>query len=501
MKKLFNLLFIVTLLFTVACDKKDESTCSDGKQNQGETGVDCGGPCTACAAAATCNDGIQNQGETSVDCGGPCAICTQTLEGNLTTQTLTADKKYLLKGLVYINDGVTVTIEEGVTIFGDKASKASLVVNRGGKLIANGSAAKPIVFTSNAPEGYRNYGDWGGIILCGKAPNNQSPNQIMEGPSDFNNTTTMAGSYGGTTSNDNSGSLKYIRLEFGGISYAPDKEINGLTLCSVGSGTTLEHIQVTYSGDDAFEWFGGAVNAKYLVAFKAWDDDFDTDFGYAGKVQFAVSMRDLNIADKSASNGFESDNDAAGSTNTPLTTAQFSNVTIMGPHVFNAKSKNGAPDPSNVSANYGSGMHVRRNSNLEIYNSIVAGYPQIANFDKTGGALKVKYNHFQKYVNVPANGTSALFTAGNSNDTTGLSTLNTWGGKGNVANLFADTTLANGNPIQKSGSPALSGANFTNLTDPFFTTTTYKGAMGTSPDAAWDWTSGWLNFAPENKTY
>ena len=120
--------------------------------------------------------------------------------------------------------------------------------------------------------------------------------------------------YGGTDANDNSGVLRYVRIEFPGIAFTDNNEINGLTCGGVGAATTLEHVQVSYSGDDSFEFFGGTVNAKYLIAYRGWDDDFDTDFGYSGKIQFAVSLRDPEIADQSGSNGFESDNDGSGTT-------------------------------------------------------------------------------------------------------------------------------------------------------------------------------------------
>ena len=108
--------------------------------------------------------------------------------------------------------------------------------------------------------------------------------------------------------------MKYVRIEYPGIAYSPNNEINGLTFGGVGRGTTIDYIQVSYSGDDSYEWFGGTVNCKHLIAYRGWDDDFDTDFGYQGKLQFLVGLRDPEVADQSGSNGFESDNDGSGST-------------------------------------------------------------------------------------------------------------------------------------------------------------------------------------------
>jgi len=288
--------------------------------------------------------------------------------GNIPPNTTwTKDKVYLLDGYVFVPDGVTLTIEAGTIIRGDITHQGTLIVSKGGKLIANGTVTEPIVFTSNQAAGGRTYGDWGGIILLGKAPINP-PGGIstIEGGVG----TGLSAEYGGTVPNDNSGSLQYVRIEFPGIAYVTNNEINGLTMGGVGSGTTIDYIQVSYCGDDSYEWFGGTVNAKHLIAFRGWDDDFDTDFGYSGMVQYAVSLRDPAIADGSKSNSFESDNDASGNDRSPYTSAVFSNVSSFGPKLFAA-----AAAPGDYNANYQSAMHLRRNTKLKIYNSIFAGWP------------------------------------------------------------------------------------------------------------------------------
>jgi len=280
--------------------------------------------------------------------------------GDITTNTTwTKNNVYLLNGWVYVKNGVTLTIEAGTLIRGDKTNKAALIVEKGAKLIANGTAAEPIVFTSNQPAGSRTYGDWGGVILCGQAPINPTGGSaIIEGG--------VGSSYGGTDPLDNSGSLQYVRLEFGGIAFVLNSEINGITFGGVGSGTTLDHIQVSYAGDDSFEWFGGTVNAKHLIAYRGWDDEFDTDFGYSGMVQYAVGLRDPAVADQSQSNGFESDNDATGSSNSPFTSAIFSNVSFFGPLVT---------PTTTINALFKRAMHIRRNSKLQVYNGVFAGWP------------------------------------------------------------------------------------------------------------------------------
>jgi len=272
--------------------------------------------------------------------------------------TWTKNNVYLLDGWVYVVDGVTLTIEPGTIIRGSKANKGALIVEPGGKIIARGTKDEPIVFTSNEPAGQRTYGDWGGVIVCGRSIINKANPQIEGGPRTI---------YGGDIDADSSGVLSFIRIEFPGIAFQPDKEINGLTFGAVGSKTQVDHIQVSFSGDDSYEWFGGSVNAKYLIAYKGWDDDFDTDYGYHGMVQFGVSLRDPQIADPgSKSNSFESDNDGSGSAATPFTTAVFSNISSFGPL---------ATPQTPISGDYLRSMHLRRNTKLQIYNTVLAGWP------------------------------------------------------------------------------------------------------------------------------
>ena len=150
---------------------------------------------------------------------------------------------------------------------GEKA--ASLIIEPGAKIMAEGTVDKPIVFTSDKEPGKRATGDWGGLIICGNARVNQTKRPVIEGG--------PGTEYGNTTSDEfngeSSGKLKYVRIEFAGYPLEPDKEINGLTFGGVGSGTEVEFVQVSYSNDDSYEWFGGTVNAKHLVAYKGWDDD------------------------------------------------------------------------------------------------------------------------------------------------------------------------------------------------------------------------------------
>lgn len=436
--------------------------------------------------------------------------------------TWTADKKYLLKGNIYVQSPAELTIEAGTKIFGDKVTKGALIVSRGAKIHAVGTADKPIIFTSSAPKGFRNYGDWGGVVLLGKAQNNQSVNQAIEG---ISAPTGDNGLYGGdgSTNADNTGELQYARIEFAGIALSTDNELNGLTLGGVGSGTKVDHIQVSYSGDDSYEWFGGTVNSTYLIAYRGWDDEFDTDFGYSGKNQFLVSFRDPNIADKSGSNGFESDNNAQGDAKTPQTSATFANVTFFGPYMYANLSSAGALSASNVSANYARGAHIRRNSALKVYNTIFAGANlRGIDFDATSSSAVFKGNYVARMLGaakiISSNTTpittydaSAFFTdntingyiAGTSTDAfipNAVDLNAVFAGSSIKSPSTAATSqlwdIAAPKALLATGSPLLTGA--IDLTAQGFVKTDYIGAF----DASNNWASAaWINYDPNNTDY
>lgn len=431
------------------------------------------------------------------------------LSGDISeNQTLDASKKYLIKGFVYVKAGATLRIPAGTVLLGDKATKGTLIVTRGARIEAAGAPDKPIVFTSAQAPGARREGDWGGIILLGKAPVNPAGGSAkIEGGL----IPTNGGSeqdyiyYGGTDANDNSGTLKYVRIEFAGVAYTPDNEINALTMGGVGAGTTISHVQVYRSGDDAFEWFGGTVNCDHLVATYTWDDDFDTDFGYSGNVQFGLVQRAATIADQSGSNGFESDNDGNGSASTPLTRARFSNITIVGP----VKTANAPGSPlSGINANYQHAAQIRRNSSQSICNSILTGFPvglyiddskgQPSSLHATSGALMFRNNIIagcaQPFKAAPAWSESAAWFAA-----TGTLVLDS---AQHIAmeDPYKFSPVISGNAgtpgfLLKSGSPALSGADFTGLTG--FEPVPYRGAF----DGANDWTLGWTTWYAEDTAY
>lgn len=306
----------------------------------------------------------------------PSGGSTITLSGRIdkdTTLRAGLGNKYILSGLVYMVNNATLKIEPGVTVYADYtgANVAALVITRGAKIVASGTQDNPIVFTSNSP--VPRSGDWGGVVICGKASINTSFTGTGGGPGTYQVEGGVDNSFGdgiaggGASPNDDdsSGVLKYVRIEYAGYAYQPDKEINSLTMAAVGRKTVIDYVQVTYAKDDAFEWFGGTVNCSHLIAYKTQDDDFDTDNGYSGKVQFGIVLRDSTIADISRSEAFESDNDANGSTNNPQTRAVFSNMTVIGPRATLANTGNTL---------FLGAAQIRRNSGIAIFNSVFLGW-------------------------------------------------------------------------------------------------------------------------------
>jgi hypothetical protein len=516
-KNTLSLALLATLLGLGACQTKDITPAP----NTTGSGTSTGGPATpGTAASVTVEPGTA---------------------GITTNTTWTAANKYLLKGFVYVRSGATLTIEPGTVIFGDKDTKGALIIEPGAKIMAAGTAAKPIIFTSNQPKGARNYGDWGGIIIAGNAPVNSTVNGTL--PTIEGGPTTKYGSVPTTpvtqaAVTDNSGVLQYVRIEFGGVAFSPNNEVNGLTLAGVGNGTTLDHIQVSYSGDDSFEWFGGTVNAKYLVSHRCFDDDFDTDNGFSGKVQFGVSLRDPLQADQSGSKSFESDNDASASANQPQTSAVFSNMTLVGP-ILN-------PGAANYSPQYTAGAHIRRNSAESIMNSVFMGFPTSILIDGAPTAANISRGDARFKNNIVAGPLT------NSNSTAGQRQIIYVGPTGGAGSLTANSTMSADsaawdtaigpltwlksnanrryvtadnvqllNPfnltspsfLPRTGSPIVTvspakapvvPADFgdSKLADAFFTNVNYIGAFA-DPNAAGatNWLASWTNFDPQNTDY
>lgn len=491
----------VTLSATVTPEDATDKTITWSSSDEKVATVD-GGKVTGVAEGTATITATTKSGDKTATCAVTVSedapeVLEDTLEGNITAdRTISAANKNFLKGFVYVKSGATLTIEAGSVIKGISVAPgeraASLIIEPGAKIIAEGTVDKPIVFTSDKEPGKRVTGDWGGLIICGNARVNRTNQPTIEGGPGTH--------YGNTTSDEfngeSSGKLKYVRIEFAGYPLEPDKEINGLTFGGVGSGTEVEFVQVSYSNDDSYEWFGGTVNAKHLIAYKGWDDDFDTDFGYTGKLQFLLSVRDKDIADTSDSNGFESDNDGDGSTNTPFTKPVFSNVTLIGPFYGKVSDRTQAEveaktaDAANGAkgGKYQAAMHLRRNSSLNVYNSVFTGWPYgLRATDKKGQAndgiaienviFAGMWKNFYEDEKVSEN-----FFNRAGNNTILENTQQIIAKDGDYSSVVAD---------------AVKGADFSKLADSFFEKVTYKGAF----DGTNDWTEGWTNWDPQNTVY
>ena len=307
---------------------------------------------------------------------------TVNLSGNITTsRTLDRDTTYVLQGFVKVTSGNTLTIESGTRIVGDQTRPGSaLFILRGATIVANGTAAAPIIFTSQKAAGTRARGDWGGLIIIGNGQINRTGDIILEGS---NGPVDNGGPPGidyadGTAAGDagSSGTLRYVRVEFAGYAVAAAQELNSFTFAAVGSGTTLEYLQSVMGLDDSFEWFGGLANGRYLVSYESGDDHFDAAEGYRGKNQFLIGFQSLQGDPQGTdSQGFEVDGcNGVGCTapagdveqsSHPLNMPVFANFTMVG-----------TGNIDNVGSGGGLGMVLRRGTGGTYINGIVARWPR-----------------------------------------------------------------------------------------------------------------------------
>jgi hypothetical protein len=410
---------------------------------------------------AACGGDDSSNSPSGPDDSGP-VIVTGDITG---ATTWTADNQYLLRGAVFVRAGATLTIQAGTTVYGEKSSLGTLVVARGGQLIAQGSATSPIVFTSDRPVGSRARGDWGGVILNGSAPLN-IPGGEKEGEGD-------TGLFGGNDPTDNSGILRYVRVEFAGIEFSPDNELNGIAFQGVGAGTACDHVQVHFNLDDAYEWFGGTAACKYMVASAAGDDSFDWTDGWTGRGQFWIAQQKGDDAD----NGFECDNLEGNVDATPRSNPTIYNVTLIG-------------DPT---TQYGTqsarGMVLRRGTGAELRNVIVQGFKRVGVYvdqasygaDKTwqSGELTlgsaIIAGNLQGAIDGPGGGWA----------------FDIDGGDPEIAdayNLSSPNFMPSATGIARNGLiPVATPPN-----DGFFESADFIGGMGGT-----DWTQGWTSY-PQN---
>ncbi len=461
MKKTLSFIALVTVIFS-SCIKVD---LDDSVTNNGEGGSG--------------NGTLQER-----------IISSKIITGNINDVVELPKGKYTLKGYVFVNNRATLRIAAGSVIVSDTVQKGALIVERNSRLFAEGTATEPIVFTSGKAAGQRKPGDWGGIVLLGNAPTNRSTTPIIEGG--------INSEYGGSVTADNSGILKYVRIEFAGIAADPNSEINGLTCGGVGSGTTLENIQVSYGNDDAYEFFGGTVNPKNIIAFATADDDFDFDFGFTGRLQFGISLRDpLFVDGGDAGNGIECDNDGTGTITALRTRPQISNFTFVGP--------NGA---TGTLANHNFNTRWRRSTHFVLRNSILMGYAKGGfqfESDSTAqsyvdGRSSFRHNLVHAVAEPYKVGSltlvPALTAAAVRAKAEGVDSSKTFTSAADIQ-LESPFTLAAPNFLPKAGSPALAAnaASFYML--PGFTVTSYVGAVSSTNN----WLTGWTSFTPQTNAY
>lgn len=382
---------------------------------------------------------------------------------------------YVLRGAVFVRNAATLNIQAGTRIIGESGSVGTLIVERGGRLMALGTAQAPIVFTSDQAIGKRARGDWGGLILNGRAPVN------LEGGEGAGEGDT--GVYGGSDANDNSGILRYVRVEFSGIEFSPDNELNGIAFQGIGRGTQVEFVQAHMSRDDAIEFFGGTVDVKHMVLSNAADDGFDWTFGYSGRSQFVAITQRGDDAD----NGIEADDNEFNNNALPRSNPQLYNFTVCGDPDFNEGGE--SPRAANL----------RRGTAFTIRNFLITGFKSVGfQIETTNTATTAQVD----------NGTSQMGAGVAWNIPTPMhASVTTYINSGRFPNIrlnqdpgVSTAGCANHESPnwQPSGVATLAGGQLAPIQPPndgFFEPVTYIGAVAPAP--AVDWTRGWTSF-PQN---
>ncbi|MEO8100182.1 MAG: hypothetical protein ABI811_20950 [Acidobacteriota bacterium] len=260
---------------------------------------------------------------------------TQTLTGEITSsRTLTNDTLWQVSGLVTVKNGAVLTVQPGTFVYGLPGSQPAsvLLISREGRIEAAGTESRPIVFTSSRAFGQRQRGDWGGVLMLGKAPvntganisggNNPAGSFYIEGL-----TTNPDGLYGGADPTHSCGTMTYVRIEYSGVTLTPNNETNSFTWAGCGTATTAHHLQAIFGGDDSFEWFGGTMNTKYVVGGLNADDSADFQLGTTGKLQFGMFYQS---PDSRGNRGIEGDNSEYNPAATPASDPTFYNLTFFG---------------------------------------------------------------------------------------------------------------------------------------------------------------------------
>ena len=402
----------------------------------------------------------------------PVVVVTGDVNG---TETWTSNHYYVLRGAVFVRDGATLNIAAGTRVIGESGSVGTLIVLKGGRLNAIGTRTAPIVFTSDQPVGNRARGDWGGLILNGRAPVN------IEGGEGVGEADT--GVYGGSDPNDNSGTLRYVRVEFAGVEFSPDNELNGIAFQGVGRGGSYEFIQVHMNRDDALEWFGGTADIKYAVASNAADDSFDWTFGWSGRAQFIAITQRGDDAD----NGIEADNNEFNNNLAPRSNPQIYNITLCG-------------DPDRNEGGEGPrAANLRRGTAFTIRNFLITGFKTVGfQIETTNTATTGQVDNGVSQMGagvawgMPTNMHASVTTYISSGRFPAVRTTAT----DTEVGISAAGCSNHENPsFQPSGVATLAGGQLAPIQPPndgFFDAVTFIGAVPPAP--ADNWMTGWTSF-------
>jgi hypothetical protein len=393
------------------------------------------------------------------------------VSGRITSDLrLTAGNLYALSGAVFVGgdngDSATLTVDAGVTVFGASGNDY-LVVSRGSQISAVGTAAEPITFTSiQDVQGLEaTAGQWGGMVLLGNAPSNKCPTDGSDCALQVEGVQEGA-VFGGTATDDNSGTLRYVRVMHGGFEIAPDNELNGITFGGVGSGTTVEYLQIHKNADDGVEFFGGNVDVKYLVLTDIQDDSIDWDNGFRGRMQYVLVRHALDNSD--ANRGIEADNDGSTPDKDPQSNPSIANVTIIG-NAFDGE------DDSE-------GVYLREGTGAQLANFIVTGPAAMGECFEVENVVESQANLGDGTITF-TNSVIACENGENFKNSDGAVDLSDWFLNVQAANVVAadQTTVLTGIFSNAVGTPKdFSG-------DTFFENVDFVGAV----KADNDWTAGW----------
>ena len=403
-------------------------------------------------------------------------------DGNGTgTTTWKSGKTYFLQGFVFVNDGQTLTIEPGCVIKGKSGqgeNASALVIARGGKINAEGTADNPIIFTAEADDlngsvSITDRGLWGGLIVLGNAKLNSSPGESqIEGIP----TSEPRGRYGGDNDADNSGILKYVSIRHGGTDIGEGNEINGLTLGGVGSGTVIDYVEVIANKDDGVEFFGGNPQLKHILVAYVGDDSFDYDEGFRGKGQFWCAIQDTNEGDRLG----EHDGGTDPETGTPYAIPTIYNATYIGRGADAGKRVITFRD--NAGGHYLNSIFTDQSKGVDIENleETQDSYKQFQD-----GNLTIENNVFWNVADGTDSGIFKISGSG-ANEADSLAAVEAF------AAYFDDALNVVANPGISKDNPVPSNAQTDNLApynDSWFDAVTYKGAFGTE-----NWAAGWTRY-------